>query len=373
LLAISSRKANVKLVSPFLKSVVYPSLSATGFFRRNSTRGLAIVTYHGVLPQGYEAVDSALDGNLVSADTLHRQLRMLKMDYNVISPDDMLAWLRGRFELPPRAVLLTCDDGLLNNLTDMLQVLQQEKLRCLFFVTGASTDETRSTLWYEELFLLFLSAPTGKFEISGEGIAIRGDLAAPEARRAIWWSSVMRLSQIDAKARDSFLGAARRELGSDPMKSVREGNTVACRRFGLLTLPELRALLAAGMTIGAHTLTHPMLSQLRPEIAGAEIVESRTKLEAALQTQIWAFAYPFGDAASVTPQIVSFAREAGYEAAFLNYGGGLGVDLPLFALPRVHVTSQTSLAELEAHVSGFYAGLQRRAGRASPVFETHQV
>jgi hypothetical protein len=52
-------------------------------------------------------------------------------------------------------------------------------------------------------------------------------------------------------------------------------------------------------------------------------------------------------------------QRAGYEAAFLNYGGGLGTDMPRYALPRIHVTAQMNLAEFEAHVSGFYARARR--------------
>jgi peptidoglycan/xylan/chitin deacetylase (PgdA/CDA1 family) len=138
----------MRLVSPFLKKVLYPSLSAAGVFRRTSAPGLAIVTYHGVIPDGYEKIDAAFDGNLIRMESLRRQLRLLKSNYRVITPEEVLAWRQGRFELPPRAVLLTCDDGLVNNLADMLPLLLQEQVRCLFFVTGASAAEIRSTLWY---------------------------------------------------------------------------------------------------------------------------------------------------------------------------------------------------------------------------------
>jgi len=49
----------MKIVSPFLKKVLYPSLSMAGIFRLTSAPGLAIVTYHGVLPRGYELLDAA--------------------------------------------------------------------------------------------------------------------------------------------------------------------------------------------------------------------------------------------------------------------------------------------------------------------------
>jgi peptidoglycan/xylan/chitin deacetylase (PgdA/CDA1 family) len=351
----------MRIVSPVLKKVFYPALSLAGVFRRTSSQGLAVVTYHGVLPEGYEPIDSAFDGNLISVDGLRLQLRLLKAHYNVISPEDVLAWRERGRELPPRAVLLTCDDGLLNCLSDMLPVLQQEKVSCLFFVTGASAEESRTMLWYEELFLLLQQAPAGHFQISFEDMLIEGNLGSREQRRALWWNSVKRLSQIDSGKRKLFLHAARIQFGNNAEHDLREGNSASCRRFGLLTRAELQELASAGMTIGAHTLSHPILSQLPPEAAYVEISESRMRLEAVLEKPVWAFAYPFGDAQSVNARVLAMAEQAGYQAAFLNFGGGLGTDLPAYALPRVHVTSGMSLSEFEAHVSGFYARLQRVA------------
>lgn len=350
----------MRLVSPILKTVVYPSLARAGIFRRTCGSGLAVLTYHGVLPRGYRPIDAGFDGNLIDAETFRRQLTVLKKNYTVISPEEFLAWCEDRETLPPRAVLLTCDDGLLNNLTDMLPVLRQEEAKCLFFVTGASAGESRSTLWYEDLFLIFFCARAGHFEISCGGFTISGELLEKEKRRAIWWNAVKRLSQVDAATRDSFLQKIRTTLGAEPTQI--QNNPAQERRFGLLVRDELRALADAGMTIGAHTMTHPMLSQCSPEIAKVEISESRTCLESALQRPVWATAYPFGGRESVTPQILSFAKDAGYKAAFMNFGGGLGTPLPLFSLPRIHVTAEMSLAELEANVSGFYATLQRYAG-----------
>ncbi len=352
----------MRVVSPLLKRVVYPSLARAGIFRRTCGAGLAVLTYHGVLPRGYRPIDAAFDGNLIDSETFRRQLTLLKKNYRVISPEEFLAWCEDREKLPPRAVLLTCDDGLLNNLTDMLPVLRQEELKCLFFVTGASSGESRSTLWYEDLFLIFFYAPAGHFEISCGGFSISGELLEKEKRRAIWWNAVKLLSEVDAAARDSILLKVRTTLRGAP--SAMQNNFAQERRFGLLVRDEVRALADAGMTIGAHTLTHPMLSQCSSEIAKNEIFESRTCLESALQRPVWAMAYPFGDRESVTPQILSLAKDAGYKAAFMNTGGGLGAPLPLFSLPRIHVTAEMSLAELEANVSGFYATLQHyRGGR----------
>ena len=128
----------------------------------------------------------------------------------------------------------------------------------------------------------------------------------------------------------------------------------------MLNAVEVRALAASGMAVGAHTLTHPVLSQLSPEAAWNEIAESRARLEKTIGSPVWALAYPFGDSACVTDREREMAERAGFTCAFLNVGGGFGAPLPRFALPRVHVTGDMNLGEFEAHVSGLYRSLRQR-------------
>ena len=350
----------MRFVSPTLKWVVYPCLAGTGYFRAARRPGLAVITYHGVLPPGYKPIDPGFDGSLITAAMFRQQLRLLKTKYTVISPEDMLSWCRKGWELPPRAALLTCDDGFLNNLTEMLPILLDEGLRCLFFVTGASFGEQRTMLWYEELFLLFLRAPAGDFKISAAGIEVGGILGPREQRRDLWWGIVRRLSQSDVATRERFLHAAHSHFGMGRSLDHFLANYREARRhFCLLTRTEVQQLAAAGMTLGAHTLTHPILAQQPLELAWNEIVESRARLESVIGKQVWAFAYPFGDAGSVSPQVMAMVKQAGFDAAFLNIGGGLGANLPLHGIPRVHVNARMSLAEFEAHVSGFHESLRR--------------
>src|SRR5690349_3465613 len=124
----------MKIVSPLLKHAVFPGLAKSGYFRRRQGAGPAIVTYHGIMPQGYEIFDPDLDGSLVTAGSFRRQLKLLKDRFTVISPLQFLGWCEAAQDLPPRAVLLTCDDDLRNTLTDMVPVLQEHGLSCLFFV-----------------------------------------------------------------------------------------------------------------------------------------------------------------------------------------------------------------------------------------------
>jgi len=357
----------MRLVSPFLKHVVYPGLAKTGYLRRSAGAGPAIVTYHGILPAGYQGLDPALDGSLVAAGTFRRQLHLLKTRYNVISPEQFFSWCESRHSLPARSVLLTCDDGLLNTLTDMLPILQEQELSCLFFVTGASLREQASILWYEELYLLFLEAGNS-FLLELMDVDIRILVTTPREKRGKWQDLVKKLSRFDGTRRREIMERIGEQLGvSAAWISKYIDDAVLRRRFLMLSQPELRQLVEAGMSIGAHTLSHPVLSQAPEELAWNEIFESRRTLEQALDRVVLALAYPFGNPGSVTQREQGMAERAGFKCGFLNYGGGLGAANPLFALPRVHVTGDMGIAEFDAHVSGFYRRLRRRFSRADEV------
>jgi peptidoglycan/xylan/chitin deacetylase (PgdA/CDA1 family) len=350
----------MRIVSPLLKHVVYPGLSRTGYLRRAATAGPAVVTYHGILPAGYEVRDAALDGHLVTAEAFARQIRLLKSKYNVISPEEFLLWREGELRLPPRSVLLTCDDGLLNTLTDMLPKVRELEVRFLFFVTGASLLEHSSMLWYEQLFLWLLQAgerisfsvPWGECRAEGRG-----------QKRDLWPEMIRKLSGLEVGARDQTLEEMRTQLGiSGDFESEYSRKQETRRRFFMLNLCELRELADAGMTIGAHTLSHPMLSQMREEHAFEEISASRIRLEAALGRPVWALAYPFGNSEAVSAREPDLAERAGFKCAFMNVEDGAG---GWYAFPRIHVSSETTLAELEAHVSGFYRSMREKYIHAS--------
>lgn len=341
--------------------MVYPTLGNVGYFHFHPTAAVNVITYHGVLPEGYNSEDAFLDNTLIRVDAFRSQLRLLKEHYNVISPEQFLRWLREREALPERAVVLTCDDGLLNHLTSMLPVLLEEQLQCLFFVTGASLSETPAMLWYTELYLMLMEARENADPIALKGTAIPRLSSDAGQRRTVWLGLMKTLSQMDAEGRRDFIAQTVSRLGLHSSWKRRYLDDPALRsRFQLLRLAELKQLADAGMTLGAHTLSHPALSELSSDLARAEIAECRRALESSLGRPVWAIAYPFGDPASVGAREYRLAEEAGYECGFVNVGGGLKSQSPRFALSRIHVTAEMSLEVYEAYISGFHEALRSR-------------
>jgi peptidoglycan/xylan/chitin deacetylase (PgdA/CDA1 family) len=351
----------MRLMSPILQRVVYPALRRVGYFHSRSAASVSVITYHGVLPQEYRVADPFLDNTLVSIAAFQSHLRLLKKHYNVIPPDRFQGWLRGHEELPARAVLLTCDDGLLNNLTVMLPILQQEQLQCLFFITGGSLGDSAAMLWYVELWLQLMEVRGDRPPFDWRGNIVAGIPADPAARRGCWLRLMKTLYSLDADSRAAFLREAAVLWGLDRSWKQRYFiDPLLRQRFQLLAAHEVRQLADAGMTLGAHTISHPALRGQPADLARAEIGDCKVALERCSGQHVWAIAYPFGDPASVGSREYTLAEDASYTCGFVNVGGSVGALNSRFALPRIHVTAEMSLSVYEAHISGFHGSLQSR-------------
>jgi peptidoglycan/xylan/chitin deacetylase (PgdA/CDA1 family) len=350
----------MRVLSPILSRVIYPFLGSAGYFRHCPGAFISVVTYHGVLPESYHVEDAFLDAPLVTRETFRRQLRLLKSNYDVISPEQFFLWLSKGQELPRRAVLLTCDDGLLNNLTQMLPILREEDLKCLFFITGASVTESTSLLWYVELYLMLMASKVRFLKFSYKSITVDCPISSDRARRSLWLDLLPKLSRLAAPDRRGILdeAPAHLDLQSDWRKRFLE-HPVLRQRFAVMRNCELRQLAEADMSIGAHSVDHPILSELPFEMTEAEIVRSRELLQP-VGKQVWAFAYPFGDASSAGQREFGLAEKAGFQCAFMNTPGELSANSSRFSLPRVHVSGQMNLREFEAHVTGVHFKLHRR-------------
>ena len=352
------------LVNRFFKHVAYPSLAKLGYLRNWRTRQcdqLTVLTYHGVFPEGYKPRSRFLDGNLVSADRLHQQLRVLKCHYNVIAPEDFKLYLDGNFQLPPRGVLLTCDDGLANTVSDMLPVLRDVGLKSLFFITGASFAEEPGMLWHEELWLLLDAAQSRPLSFQ-HPVANLGQIPADTAQRhRLWWHLVQELSKINAIAREQFM----QELTlaaklPEKWKTDLWQNSADPKRFQLLTSAQVNELTKAGMTIGAHTMNHPVLEKCSKEIAETELGGPLKLAQEKWNTATWALAYSYGTEQTVSNRELAMAETAGYHCAFMNTGAGFSLLANKFAIPRINITADMNLGEFEAQATAFHQHLQKK-------------
>jgi O-antigen biosynthesis protein len=126
----------------------------------------------------------------------------------------------------------------------------------------------------------------------------------------------------------------------------------------MMTAGEVRACAAAGVEIGAHTVSHPDLSLVSAEGCAREVAPSRAALEALLQTEVATFAYPYFHHG---PDAVAAVRDAGFAAAVAGNGDSdLGWDR--YRMPRTLITGKDGLASFALKVLGRYDPLWHSRG-----------
>lgn len=119
-----------------------------------------------------------------------------------------------------------------------------------------------------------------------------------------------------------------------------------------MTWAQARALYDAGMTLGAHTHTHPNLARATAAATRDELARSKTIIEDHIGAAVTTFAYPFGKPRRhFTDATRAIAEEVGFRhAAAVAFRGVQPGDDPL-AVPRFFVTNDT-VAELADKVLG---------------------
>jgi peptidoglycan/xylan/chitin deacetylase (PgdA/CDA1 family)/glycosyltransferase involved in cell wall biosynthesis len=105
-------------------------------------------------------------------------------------------------------------------------------------------------------------------------------------------------------------------------------------RSEIMDADQKRAFVAAGWEIGAHTMSHPRLTTLPLPEAAAEIQRSKTALEAALQTNIVSFAYPYGD---LNADVKEAVRTAGFAFGVATDTGGMHLEDDRMQVFRVNM------------------------------------
>ena len=124
----------------------------------------------------------------------------------------------------------------------------------------------------------------------------------------------------------------------------------------LMDTAQLRAWVAGGQEVGAHTRNHVDLRALAPAAARAEIAGCRSDLEDVLGVPVRHFCYPYGHYA---PEHAQMVREAGYETATTTQRARTTAQDDLFRLPRAPVLQSTSLPLLWMKVATRYEDRRR--------------
>lgn len=314
---MTTRPTNSRLVRQLLRS------GGDALARGPAAGRICVISYHRVL----ETYDPLLAPEPDLA-TFRWQMALLAQSFNVLPLRDALAALdAGR--VPPRAVCITFDDGYRSIHDLALPVLREFKLPATVFVTSGHVDQ--GNMWNDRIIEAVQALPDGELDLGALGLGVY-----PLRGLADRMTSIGQLTE-----RTKYMPPAGRQAVIEHLTAL-AGPAVSTDL--MLTKEMLLNLDRNGVEIGAHTVTHPILTSLDDDSARAEIAGGKQALEALLGKPVRLFAYPNGkEGKDFDARHARMAQEAGFDAAFTTAVGAVDRHALRYQLPRSRPWDATPL------------------------------
>lgn len=280
--------------------------------RRGRNR-LVVLNYHRILETPDPLLTAEPDGA-----AFRWQMQLLADCFNVLPLDEALRALDAD-RMPPRAVCITFDDGYRSMHDVALPILREFGFPATVFVTTGYIDT--GSMWNDRILEALRTTTAEHLDLEDAGLGSYSLNTLNERREAV--------ALLTEKAK--YLAPGMRQdlvnrldlLGSRP------------HREPMLTRDMIRVLASQGIEIGAHTVSHPILTKLPDAGALHEMAESKRELEAITGRPVRYFAYPNGKhGMDFDERHIAMAREAGFDAAFTTALGAADQTDNRHALPR---------------------------------------
>jgi len=275
---------------------------------------LTILIYHRVRP----AIDPLFPADVDSA-RFDAHLRIVSRLFNVLPLADAIGRLRDG-SLPARAASITFDDGYADNFDVALPILQRHRVSATFFVSTGFLDGGR--MWNDSIIESIRRAKEGVLDLVPIGFP-RLAIATDEEKRTAISELIGRCKYLEPSDR------------ADRCSSIQEIAKADLPDDLMLTSTQVRELHDAGMGIGAHTVTHPILARIPDEAVRREAGDGKLALETLIGAPVRLFAYPNGrPGTDYGVRHVALIRSLGFDAAVSTGWGAATRETDVYQLPR---------------------------------------
>ena len=304
-----------------------------------------VIFYHRI---GWEPL--AYHDVAVSSRRFRRQLEYMKSrGYHFLSLVEYHRYLRGEQQLPGDSIVITFDDGYRDNYTAAFPVLTELGVpAAVFLCTGPI--ETGTALWWDRVVE-----------------AVRSLRAAADAKAPEYAELPARIAGYLQEALDGGVRSASDAIARliDELKqystgererilSVIEPRATSATGTGLmLTWDMIREMHRSGISFGAHSVTHPVFSQLTQDEARHELSQSKRCIEERLGEDVTVFAYPYGKDGYYNNASIDAVRECGFRWAYTTENGFNLPDTGPYVLRRNGIREIPQYL-LAARLSGFF-------------------
>jgi peptidoglycan/xylan/chitin deacetylase (PgdA/CDA1 family) len=285
-------------------------------------RCIRILMYHGITAE--------------QLPVLRSQLSYLRRCFSLVSLDsivDRMSNPAARARQPINEVVLTFDDGLRNNLSVVYPVLKELGIPATFFVCPGLIGT--GWLWNHEVRCRLELLSRERFDQLLRSLDVHGS----SVEDVVEWMK--------------GLGPSQRSQAEETIRAAVPEFSPTARQaeaYDIMDWDDLLSFDPRLITIGSHTMTHPILTTLDGPQIEFELRESRRHLEEKLARPVCYFCYPNG---SHDARVLKAAK-AIYSAAVTTESGliSLDHDHDPHLLPRIPSAETLALLAWRMHRPG---------------------
>jgi peptidoglycan/xylan/chitin deacetylase (PgdA/CDA1 family) len=235
-------------------------------------RVATIVMYH-VVHSNASGVSRRLKG--IDIEAFRGQLAYIRQQYTPVPLSDLAAAAAGACELPPRPIVLSFDDGYAAHARVVFPLLAEAGVPAVFFPAASALIDRRVLNVNKVQYILAASDVSRLVERIEAALGERPALPRPDEYRRQWWKASRwdrpEVVYVKRLLQDVLPEGVRRPLVDELFRTLVSGDEHAFADELYMTVDDARAMLAGGMTIGAHGDRHVRLPTLSRDEQAVEI------------------------------------------------------------------------------------------------------
>ena len=236
--------------------------------------------------------------------TLFReQIEFMKNNFNIVTMEQVIDAVEGKSELPPKALLLTFDDGYVDNYTVALPILEEFGVQGSFFIPG-KTFTTHQLLDVNKIHYMLASADIYELveDVKKEMDYYRGQEYDYAPTDELFHEYAV-ANRFDVKETifvkrmlQTVLPERLRNTISSNLFEKYVGVTEEQLAYELyMTEEQIRTMKRHGMFIGLHGYDHYWLGNLPVDQMQQDIAKALDSLDEFIDRKHWVMNFPYGN------------------------------------------------------------------------------
>ena len=318
--------------------VLISQFKLTGYLVSSFKGDALVICYHRVMPNSFFNNRSPLNALAVSTVNFEKHIKFLSDYFNVVPLDELYTTKK---QFP---IVITFDDGYLDNLTNALPILEKYNVPATIYIT-TNFPEGNGFMWWYSLWDYIKSVSSIDFTYDNQVFNFK---------TKNYHSKVLAFKKI----RNYILSINSYKIfafiNSLTKGSFRDFNSI-CLNWHQINRLNSHPLI----TIGAHTQSHPNLSSISSDDVYKELINCKRLIESKLNCSVDHFAYPYGTKRECQDREHLSSFEVGFKTSVTTYNKVFCRNKnSKFVIPRV-VVLNTGLNTLKNQIFGFDTFIQK--------------